>query len=80
MIYEPGDLPAVVQEQLFQPTSNWEYIPRDKIKPLSLGFLTLFSKKRVFFLYADQELYRRSLYSRYIHKIINYLKVQEGKE
>lgn len=38
MIYEPGDLPAVVQEQLFQPTSNWEYIPRDKIKPLSLSF------------------------------------------
>ena len=31
MIYEPGDLPAVVQEQLFQPTSNWEYMPRDKI-------------------------------------------------
>ena len=32
MIYEPGDLPAVVQEQLFQPTSNWEYMPRDKFK------------------------------------------------
>ncbi len=31
MIYEPGDLPAVVQEQLFQPTSNWEYMPGDKI-------------------------------------------------
>ena len=31
MIYEPGDLPAVVQEQLFQPTSNWEYVPRDKL-------------------------------------------------
>ena len=30
MIYEPGDLPAVVQEQPFQPTSNWEYMPRDK--------------------------------------------------
>ncbi len=49
MIYESGDLPAVVQEQLFRPTSNWEYIPRDKIKFLSLSFNPFFEEKGFLF-------------------------------
>ena len=29
-IDKSGDLPAVVQERWFQPTSNWEYIKKDR--------------------------------------------------
>ena len=50
MIYEPGDLPAVVQEQLFQPTSNWEYMPRDRIKiTVLIPFYPFFGEKGFIF-------------------------------